>query len=68
MIVEEMKEVIDVESYEIDTQSIIHDRWFFIAMGFLDWMHSPILLGIAFSIHSRFYCISGIHRPSCAMD
>jgi hypothetical protein len=25
MTVEEMKEVIDVESYEIDTQSIIHD-------------------------------------------
>jgi hypothetical protein len=31
--------------------------WFCIAMGFLDWMHSRILLGIAFSIHSRFYCI-----------
>ena len=26
MTVEEMKEVIDVESYEIDTQSIIHDN------------------------------------------
>jgi hypothetical protein len=42
--------------------------WFCVGMAFLDWMHSRILLGIAFSIHSRFYCISGIHRPSYAMD
>jgi hypothetical protein len=42
--------------------------WFFIGMALLDCMHSCILLGTSFSIHSRFYFISIVHRLSCTID
>ena len=65
-----MNEVIDVESYEIAAQSIVHDNIdvVFHNNALFSWMHSHILLGIAFLIHSKFYRISAIRRPSCAMD
>ena len=65
-----MNEVIDVESYKIATQSIVHDNIDVV-------LHSNSLfrldaflytVGVTFFIHSRFYCISVICRPSCAMD